>query len=121
MVFKIVFEQDCVKVLLDNIVYKYGFLSNGFIVLDTIPINKITYVFVIGNSSGNYVVNDIKWHARLGHIGHDRLKRLAKASILRPIKKIDLPICDQCLAGKGKKIAFWKSQESNSSFKAYSL
>ena len=40
--FKIVFEQDCVKVLLDNIVYGYGFLSNRFIVLDTIPINKTT-------------------------------------------------------------------------------
>ena len=24
--FKIVFEQDCVKVLLDNVVYGYGFL-----------------------------------------------------------------------------------------------
>ena len=58
--FKIVFEQDCVKVLSDNVVYGYGILSEGFIVLDIIPINKITYVFVIGNSSGNSVVNDIK-------------------------------------------------------------
>ena len=64
--FKIVFEKDCVKVLLDNVVYGYGFLSNGFIVLDTIPINPCTYAFVIGNSS---VVNDIKWHVRLGYIG----------------------------------------------------
>ena len=40
--FKIVFEQDYVKVLLENIVYGYGFLSDGFILLDTIPINKIT-------------------------------------------------------------------------------
>ena len=67
--FKIVFEQDCVKVILDNVVYGYGFLSDGFILLYTIPINKSTYVFVIGNSSGISVVNDIKWHARLGHIG----------------------------------------------------
>ena len=51
-------------------------------------------------------MNDIKWHARLGHIGHDRLKRLAKASLLGPIKKIYLPICEQCLAGKGKKDCF---------------
>ena len=76
--FKIVFEQDCVKVLLDNIVYGYGFLSYGFIVLDTIPINKTTSVFVTGNSSSSFSVNDVKWHARLGHIGQDRLKRLAK-------------------------------------------
>ena len=38
--FKILFEQDYVKVLLDNIVYGYEFMSYGFIVLDTIPINK---------------------------------------------------------------------------------
>ena len=47
--FKIVFEQEYVKVLLDNIVYAYGFMSYGFIVLDTILINKTTFVFVTGN------------------------------------------------------------------------
>ena len=67
--FKIVFEQDCVKVLLDNIVYGYGFMSDGFIVLDIIPVNKTTSIFVIGNSSSSSSVNDVKWHARLGHIG----------------------------------------------------
>ena len=44
--FKFVFEQDYVKVLLENIVYGYGFLLDGFIVLDIIPINKTTSVFV---------------------------------------------------------------------------
>ena len=58
--FKIVFEQDYVKVLLDNIVYGYGFLSDGFIVLDTIPINKTTSVFVTGNSSSSSSMNDVK-------------------------------------------------------------
>ena len=62
--FKIVFEQDCVEVLLNNIVYGYGFLSNRFIVLDTIPINKIIYVFVTENSSSSSSMNDVKWHAR---------------------------------------------------------
>ena len=90
---KIVFEQDYVKVLLDNIVYGYGFLSDGFITLDTIPINKTTYVFVIGNSSSSSSVNDIKWHARLGHTGQDRLKRLAKASLLGSMDKINLSVC----------------------------
>ena len=39
-------------------------------------------------------MNDVKWHARLGHIGQDRLKRLAKAGLLGSIDKIDLPICE---------------------------
>ena len=70
--FKIVFEQDCVEVLLENVVYGYGFLLDGFILLDTIPINKTTSAFVSGNSNGNSFVNDVQWHARLGHIGHDQ-------------------------------------------------
>ena len=58
--FKIVFEQDYVKVLLDNKVYGYGFLSDGFIVLNTIPINKTTYVFFTRNSSSSSSMNDVK-------------------------------------------------------------
>ena len=54
--FKIVFEQDYVKVLLDNIVYGFGFLSDEFIILHTIPINKTTSVFVTRNSSSNSVI-----------------------------------------------------------------
>ena len=92
--FKIVFEQDYVKVLLDNISYEYGFLSDGFIVLDTILINKTTSVFVTGNSSSSSFMNDVKWHARLGHIGQDRLKRLAKVDLLGYIDKIDFPVCE---------------------------
>ena len=38
-------------------------------------------------------MNYVKWHARLGHIGHDSLKRLAKGGILGSIYKIDLPVC----------------------------
>ena len=108
--FKIVFEQDYVKVLLDNIVYGYGFLSYGFIVLDTIPINKTTSIFVTGNLSSSSSMNDVKWHARLGHLEQDRLKRLAKASLLRSIDKIDLLVCEQCLAGKATRLPFRKAK-----------
>ena len=108
--FKIVFEQDCVKVLLDNMVYGYGFLSNRFIVLDTIHINKSTSVFVTRNSSSSCSVNDVKWHARLGHIGHNCLKRLVKAGLLGSIDKIDLPVCEQCLVGKATRLPFGKAK-----------
>ena len=53
-------------------------------------------------------MNDIKWHAMLGHIGHDRLKRLAKDGLLEPIEKIDLPVCEKCLARKAKRLPFGK-------------
>ena len=67
--FKIVFEKDYVNVLLDNVCYGYGIMLDGFIVLDYIPINTNTSTFVIGSSSNDSLVHDVKWHARLGHIG----------------------------------------------------
>ena len=110
--FKIVFEQDCVKVLLDNIVYGYGFLLDRFIVFDTNPIDKTTYVFITGNPSSSSSVNDVKWHARLGHIRQDRLKRLAKTGLLGSIDKIDLPVCEQCLVGKATRLPFNKAKRA---------
>ena len=110
--FKIVFKQDHVKVLLDNIVYGYGFMSYGFIVLDIIPINKTTFVFVIINSSSSSSMSDVKWHAGLGHIRQDCLKRLAKASLLGSIDKIDLPVHEQCLAGKATRLPFGKAKRA---------
>ena len=68
------------------------FYQTGFIILNTIPINKTTPIFVSRNSSSSSSVNDVKWHARLGHIGQDCLKRLVKAGLLGSIDKIDLPV-----------------------------
>ena len=87
-------------------------MSDEFILLDTIPINKTTFAFVIGNSSSSSSVNDVKWHARLGHIGQDCLKRLAKAGLLGSIDKIDLPVCEQCLLGKVTRSPFGKAKRA---------
>ena len=70
------------------------------VVLDYIPINTNTSTFVIGSSSNDSLVHDVKWHTRLGHIGQDQLKRLTKAGLLGPIEKIDLPICEHYLERK---------------------
>ena len=58
--FKIVFEKDCVNVLLDNVCYGSGFMLNGFIVLCTIPINTNTSTFVICNPSNDSLVHNVK-------------------------------------------------------------
>ena len=57
-------------------------------------------------------MNDIKWHARLGHIGQDRLKRLAKAGLLGLTENKDLPVCEQCLTKKAKRFLFGKSKRA---------
>ena len=67
------------NVLLDKVSYESSSMLDGVIVLDSILINTNTSTFVIGSSSNDSLVQDVKWHSRLGHIGQDRLKRLAKA------------------------------------------
>ncbi|KAK2967250.1 hypothetical protein RJ640_016042 [Escallonia rubra] len=55
-------------------------------------------------SSYSYVVNDnimndsTTWHARLGHIGQDRMTRLAREGFLGPLAKVNLQTCETCLA-----------------------
>ena len=53
-------------------------------------------------------MNDVKCHARLGHIGQDRLKRSAKVGLLGSIDKIDFPVYEQCLVGKATRLPFGK-------------
>lgn len=54
--------------------------------------------FIITSAVEN---NDaIKWHARLGYIGIERMNRLARERLLSPLNKLELPKCEHCLAGK---------------------
>ena len=63
--FKTLFEKDCVNVLLGNVCYGSDFMLDGFIELDSIPINTNTSTFVTSSSSNDSLVHDVKWHARL--------------------------------------------------------
>ena len=51
--FSIMFENGCVKILLDNVYYGSGYLLNGFMVLDTVNvfINNDISIYVVGNSN----------------------------------------------------------------------
>lgn len=44
---------------------------------------------------------------------HDRLKRLVKTGLLGSIDKLDLSICEQCFARKGKRLPFDKAKRVN--------
>ena len=58
--FRIVFDKDCMNVLLDNVCYEFGFMQDGFIVLDFIPINTNTSTFVTSSCSNDSLVHDVK-------------------------------------------------------------
>ena len=45
-------------------------------------------------------ISSSTWHARLGHIGKDRMARLAREGLLGPLAKVNLPICEPYLADK---------------------
>jgi len=60
--------------------------------------------------SSNNDVDVIIWHARLGHIGQDRMSRLAKEGHLDPFSKIEMPTCEGKITrkpfGKAKRADF---------------
>ena len=48
------------KVLLDNVYYEFGFMLDGFIILDTISVNTKIFTFCIGISNNDSLVHDVK-------------------------------------------------------------
>ena len=54
-------------------------------------------------------VNSVTWHARLGHIGRDRVTRLAREGLFGSLTKIDLFVCESCLMRKTCRKPFGKA------------
>ena len=84
-----------------------GYLLNGFMVLDT-GFNNINNSFSFISASNNINIDVYTRHARLGHIGQDRMRRLAKEGLLGSLTKIKMSICENCLAGKTTRKPFGK-------------
>ena len=53
-------------------------------------------LYVIGSNNIDYAT----WHARLGHIGRDKMTRLARECLLGSLTKVDLRLCEPRLASK---------------------
>ena len=83
---------------LGTVYYGCGFISNGFLILDIEHYNNDSSVFL--TSSDNAFDNLIIWHARLGHIGQERMTRLAREGLMGNLAKVTLSICEHCLMGK---------------------
>ena len=56
----------------------------------------------------NFDNDAINWHTRLGHIGQNRMTRLAREGLLGPLAKVELPICEHCIVEKSIRKPFWK-------------
>ena len=64
--------------------------------------------FSLFTQSSNDDLNVNVWHARLGHIGQERMNRLACDGLLGLIMKVELPTCEYCLQGKATRKPFGK-------------
>ena len=89
-------------------------LSNGFMVLDTVNVSIFndTSIYVVGNSSTSNNNDSVIWHARIRHIGQYRLKRLARASFLGSLAKVELSISKHFFVGKTTRLLFGKAKRA---------
>ncbi|KAL1219683.1 Retrovirus-related Pol polyprotein from transposon TNT 1-94 [Cardamine amara subsp. amara] len=96
--FSLNFYDMGLHISLGSVFYGSGYTYDGFIVLDcnttTSSNNNDCFSFVTSSTNNETDV----WHARLGHIGVDRMKRLAKEGLL--LAQIDLNTCESCLLEK---------------------
>uniref|UniRef100_A0A2N9FZX9 Integrase catalytic domain-containing protein n=1 Tax=Fagus sylvatica TaxID=28930 RepID=A0A2N9FZX9_FAGSY len=99
--------------LLHDVLYVPGVLYN---LLSVFTLLQLGYDFHLSLNGLDILLDDVifghgssTWHARLGHIGKDRMTRLAREGLLGPLAKVDLPICEPCLAGKACRKPFGKA------------
>ena len=62
-------------------------------------------------TSRNICDNVIIWHAKLEHIGQERMNRLARENLVGQFTKIDMSTCEYYLAGKTTRKPFGKDLE----------
>jgi hypothetical protein len=77
-----------------------------FLILD-LDYSSYDKSFSLLISSNN--VDSIKWHARLSHIGQERMTRLARESLLGNLAKVSMSICEHCPKGKSIRKSFGKA------------
>ena len=71
-----------------------------------LDLDHSSFSFIAHNDNVFYSVIG---HARLGHIGKDKLARLAREGLLGSIANVSLPICEPCLVGKAYRKPFGKA------------
>lgn len=73
--FTFYFNSHQLDFYLDRILYGHIFLLNGFFTLD---LDNSSFSLMALKDDDGDVLNLLKWHVRLGHIGKDRMTRLTR-------------------------------------------
>lgn len=70
-------------------------------------------MFSLVTSSNDTSINSIQWHARLGHIGQERMARLTREDSLGQLLKVVLPTYEHCLIEKSIEKPFGKAKRAS--------
>ena len=91
------------ELYLETTYFGPAFILNGFMILDidNYVLSNTNYSYYsLMTTSRNVCDNVIIGHARLGHIGQERMNRLTRENLLSRFTKIDMPTYGYCLANK---------------------
>jgi len=95
--------------------FGHAILKGDFIVLDLDNTYDNTFDAFISYFDSNSEF--VKWHAQLGHVGQDRMGRLAEEGLLNRLTRAKLPRCEPCLATKAIIKPFSKAMRASSPLK----
>ncbi|XP_043692937.1 uncharacterized protein LOC122643378 [Telopea speciosissima] len=98
-----------------NLLHNYVVVGNGSLVDGLYKLNCDSPV-VLNVGSKRSMLDErssMLWHRRLGHISVQRMERLVRNKILRPLDFHDLHDCVDCMKGKMTKTRRMKAARSN--------
>ncbi|KAL0293564.1 UNVERIFIED_CONTAM: Retrovirus-related Pol polyprotein from transposon TNT 1-94 [Sesamum calycinum] len=100
--FEFLINKNCFYLMKDGPSHLLGKLNNGLYILQ-----RFDWIMTTQNKRKlENLENAQIWHARLGHISHDRMKRLVDSKSLEIDNLDNLPACVSCLKWKKTKKPF---------------
>ncbi|KAL0462479.1 UNVERIFIED_CONTAM: hypothetical protein Slati_0135500 [Sesamum latifolium] len=94
--FEFLVNKNCFYLMKDGSSHLLGKLNNGLYILQ-----RSDWIMTAQNKRKlDNLENAQIWHAKLGHISQDRIKRLVDSKSLKIDNLKNLPACESCLKGK---------------------
>ncbi|KAL0381898.1 UNVERIFIED_CONTAM: hypothetical protein Slati_4610100 [Sesamum latifolium] len=100
--FKFLINKGCFYLVIDDVYHLLRTLMNGLYILQQ---SNLIMTAQHKRKVDNHENVQI-WHARLGHISKDRIRRLVDSKNLKKDNLDHLPTCESCLKGKMSKKPF---------------
>jgi len=113
--FSFSFRTDDLDLFYNGNLFGHATLKGDFIILNLNNTYENTSTAFVSYFDSNS--ESVKWHARLSHVGQDRMGRLARKGLLDRLTRVNLPRYEPCLAGKATIKPFSKAMRASSPLK----